>query len=93
MMKRYFILAGLIAMLAIFTGCAGMKLSRVEMDYGASFKLARFNQILNPDAEKNLEPVSGLDGVVAGAAMGKYWESFEKAKCEPTYMLGIGLKK
>jgi S1-C subfamily serine protease len=38
------------------------KISRLEMDFGKSFKHARSNQIINAEAEKNLEPVYGLDG-------------------------------
>ena len=83
MMKRYFVIIGVIAMFCIAAGCAG--LSRLEMDYGTSFKLAKFNQTLNPEAEKNLKPVTGLDGVAAQKSIDRYRKEFEKAQ-PPIYM-------
>ncbi len=82
----------------LFAGCAGsnpekMTLtppSRLEMDYGTSFKLMKFNQIANPEAEKNLEPVTGMDGQAAKAAIDKYRKDFEKPAAAPAYTLSIG---
>jgi hypothetical protein len=68
-------------------GCAGP--SRVEMDFGTSVKLARINQILNPDAEKNLNPVYGMDGQAVQNALNRYRKDFEKPPAAPTYILGI----
>ena len=64
--------------------------TRLEMDYGTSFKLAKFNQILNPDAEKNLEPVIGLDADPAQKIMDRYYKSFETPPQKPTYSINIG---
>ncbi len=47
-------------------------------DFGKSFKEARDNQILNPEASENLEPVEGLDGNAGVNAMGRYHKFFEK---------------
>lgn len=58
-------------------GCAALP-SRVEMDYGNSFKQARSNQILNPEAGKNLNLVSGFDGQAARTAIDNYRKDFEK---------------
>ena len=78
-MERKLILSfGIIGLLFVTVGCAGP--TRLEMDYGTSAKLSKFNQIANPDAEKNLEPVVGMDGVAAKAAMDKYQKDFEKPK-------------
>jgi hypothetical protein len=92
MVRRCLVLIGLAAMVTI-SACTAGNLSRLEMDYGASSKLARFNQILNPEAGKNLEPVSGLDGQAAQATMEKYRKGFEKPEKEPAYMFSIGGKK
>jgi len=94
-MKRYFVIIGVIAMCCIAAGCAGP--SRLAMDYGTSYKLAQFNQILNPEAEKDLKPVTGLDGVAAEKSMDRYRKEFEKA-APPTYTLmpsiiGAGVQK
>jgi hypothetical protein len=96
MMKRYFVIIGVIAMFCIAAGCA-QPLTRLEMDYGTSFKLAKFNQIMYPDAEKNLAPVTGLGGRAAQAIMERYWKDFGKAAPEApavpaTLIMGVGGK-
>lgn len=87
-MIRFIFLFGLIAIFSICIGCAGP--SRLEMDYGTSYKLAKFNQVLNPEAEKNLEPVTGFDGGAAKATMDRYQKNFEKPTPPPTYVLSVG---
>ena len=78
-MERKLILSiGIIGLLFVTVACAGP--TRVEMDYGTSAKLSKFNQIANPDAEKNLEAVVGFDGGAAKATMDKYQKDFEKPK-------------
>ena len=48
-------------------------------DYGLAYTMARDHQILNPDAEENLDPVHGLeDGTAAKHTMERYRSSFEK---------------
>ena len=86
--KACFVLVALVAMFLISAGCAGP--SRLAMDCGTSFKLAKFNQILNPGAEKNLEPVTGFDGGAAHATMERYQKGFEKPTPPPVYTLTIG---
>jgi hypothetical protein len=94
MMKRYFVIIGVIAMFCIAAGCA-QPLTRLEMDYGTSFKLAKFNQVLNPEAEKNLKPVTGLDGVAAEKSIDRYRKEFEKAAppatAIPASIIGMGV--
>jgi hypothetical protein len=73
----------------LLAGCA--EVSRVEMDYGTSFKLSKFNQTLNPDAEKNLDPVVGLDGKAVDKIMERYHKEFEKpAPAAPSLMINLG---
>ena len=69
-------------------GCAGP--SRLEMDYGTSFKLQKFNQTLDPGAEKNLEVVKGLDGNAAAGIVGQYQKGFTAAEKSPVYNISIG---
>ena len=87
MAKRIFLLIGLAGIFLISVSCVGP--SRLEMDYGTSYKLAKFNQTLNPDAEKNLEPVTGFDGGAAQAAIGRYRKGFEEKTSAPTYVFSI----
>jgi len=69
--------------LAIFLLSACAQPSRVDKDYGRSVKQARFNQVLHPEAEKNLEPVTGLDGKAAQASIEKYRKTFEQPREAP----------
>jgi hypothetical protein len=54
---------GLIAALSICSGCAGTPV--LDRYWGDSLEAAKSNQVLNPEAGTNLEPVTGLDGQVA----------------------------
>ena len=91
MTKKTFVVIGLIAGASILAGCTTwMQPSRVETDFGTSYKLSIFNQTLDPEAEKNLEPVTGFDGQAAMIDLDKYRKSFEKAPEKPAYILGLG---
>lgn len=105
-MKKCIALAGIIALVSIVAGCANSHYnvctgpttfcegpSRLQMDYGTSYKLSKFNQILDPAAERNFEPVTGFDGEAARATMDRYQKGFEKPTPPPTYMLTVGAIK
>ena len=86
-MRIFLILIAWITVVMFFNGCAP---SRVEMDYGASYNLSKYNQILNPDAGKNLKPVEGMDGKAANAALEKYRKDFEKPAPAQTFTFSVG---
>jgi len=88
MVKRSFVLIGLAVLFFILEGCAGP--SRLEKDFSTSFKLAKFNQTLNPEAEKNIGPVTGFDGKSAQAIVEKYRKDFEKPAAPAPFVLSIG---
>jgi hypothetical protein len=91
MLRLGLFLIGAGIILLISTGCAVLNPgpSLVERDYGNSYNLAKHNQILNPDAAKNLEPVTGFDGNAAQKTMEKYRKDFERPTPPPTYVLGL----
>ena len=97
-MNRHCVMMLLLAFSFLSIGCAGLNQekvtlsppSRLEMDYGTSFHLMKFNQIADPEAEKNLEPVTGFDGQAAKATLDKYRKDFEKPAEAPAYTLSIG---
>jgi len=89
MLRKYFLIIGFLAMVLMLLGCAGP--SRLEMDFGTSSKLMKVNQTWNPDAEKNTEPVTGLDGKAAQASIEKYRTDFEKPAPPAPYTLSIGI--
>ena len=64
--------------------------SRLEMDYGTSFKLQKFNQTANLEAGKKVEPAEGMDGKAAQAAKENYQKGFEKEIPPPAFTLTVG---
>jgi hypothetical protein len=88
MIKKCLKLSGWIALLFLLMSCAA---SRLEMDFGTSSRLFKMNQIYNPEAEKNIEPVYGLDGKAAQANTEKYREDFEKSAPPVPSTLTIGI--
>jgi hypothetical protein len=50
----------------------------LDENWGRSLEEAKTNQILNLEAQKNLDPVVGLDGQTAEKVMKAYRESFGK---------------
>ncbi len=77
MIKIFFVLINLSVIVMLLEGCTGTGFSgRVENDYGNSHRLAIANQTLNPEAEKNLVPVYGIDGNRAAKIVDSFQESF-----------------
>jgi len=87
MKKAFWIMASLIGASLLISACAP---SRLEMDYGTSHKLAKFNQTLDPAAEKNLEPVYGLDSQAAQKVEDKDRKDFEKPAPAQSYTINLG---
>jgi hypothetical protein len=88
MWARYLIVIGLIALLPMSLSCAGTP--ELDRNSGRSFETAKTNQILNLDAQKNLEPVVGRDGQVAVMSMETYMGSFAPAEGEKAVTLKFG---
>ena len=88
MVRKYFLFPGVIALLFLLMSCAGP--SRLETDFGNSSRLSKINQIYDPEAEKNTEPVVGLDGKAAQANTEKYRKDFEKPAPPAPSALTIG---
>ncbi len=63
---------------SLISACSGP--TRLEKNFGKSVEQARLNQTLNPEAQKNLEPVTGLDGKAAQKSIERYQKSFEQAR-------------
>jgi hypothetical protein len=87
-MKAWLLIIGLILM-GTLAGCTGYNSGLVAQEWGTSYKLAVANQTLNPDAEKNLKPVSGMDNKAAEKVVNKYNKEFDKASQVPVYTMGI----
>lgn len=74
----------------LFTSLPACAPSRLEMDYGTSVKLQKFNQTVDLEAGKKVEPVEGMDGKAAQGTMEKHQKGFEKEPPAPVYTLSIG---
>ena len=80
--------------LLISTGCVS-ETGMIEGNWGKAYETAKYEQRLNPDADKNLTSVEGLDGEAAKNNMESYRKSFEKSKESAIYninLTGIGGK-
>lgn len=87
MLRSLAAVAVIIAFCVLSLGCTQQgNIMQAETDldrnFGRSYELQKFNQILNPDREANLDPVVGLDGGEALDAKAKYDESFKQEKTQ-----------
>ena len=76
MWSRCSIVIGLIATFVILLGCSTSRLYKLDENWGRSVEEAKTNQILNLEAQKNLDPVVGLDGQSGQNVIKKYRQSF-----------------
>jgi type IV pilus biogenesis protein CpaD/CtpE len=80
----------LVLMTAVFAGCSNAPRTPVyDSKFGESVRQARAIQTLNPEAGKNNDPVTGLDGESARHAIDRYQESF-RTPAASFEVLGIG---
>lgn len=86
MKKIFLVLINLIVITMLLGGCTVFE-SRLEKDYGNSHRLAIVNQTLNPEAEKNLEPVYGIDGNIANITVERFQKGFEERSRDPQFPL------
>ena len=56
---------------ALIAGCCCAE-SQLDNNWGRSYEAAKYNQIRNPEAEKNSSPVTGLEGQVGERIMKKH---------------------
>jgi hypothetical protein len=90
MATRYLIAIGLIAVLVGACTSARKFSDKGKPDWGTSYEMAKSNQILNPEAGRNLEPVKGFDGDAALITVEKYREDFTRPPPTDVYSISIG---
>jgi len=82
MLKKTIALTIACAMLALSAGCSSSgpvyEETLLDKNWGRSVETAKYNQILNPEAGKDLTPVEGLSGNAADNSVQKYENSFKK---------------
>jgi hypothetical protein len=75
-------------------GCAATTTPQVDAQFGEWTSTLKAQQTLNPDASRNNNPVSGLDGKAAKGALDNYRDSFRKPPAEPgSVFSGIGTSR
>ena len=79
------ILAALAAGLAACTSIT----PNLDQNFGQAVNQAKAQQTINPDASLNTDPVAGLDGVAADAAIDNYAKSV-KTPPPPATIINIG---
>ncbi len=79
MLKKGIILFGIIAAVILVSACSGTE-TLSERNWGRSYETATYNQILNPQADKNLKPVESMDGQAAENDLQRYRDSFKEKK-------------
>ncbi len=60
---------------ALIAGCA--ETPRVDEHFGEAVRAATAQQIVNPDASLNKDPVAGIDGQAANSTVDRYHKSFQ----------------
>jgi hypothetical protein len=94
MLTTYVKLIGLITALSVFSGCGmfSQRETMLDRNWGRSLETAKQGQILNPEAEKNLDPVVGLDGQAAAAGIERYRKGFKEKQQAQKMEFAIGTK-
>jgi hypothetical protein len=71
-----------------WNGCASEP-TLLERNWGKAHETAKFNQTLNPNANKNLSPVEDLDGKGAENSIETYRKSFEVDREPAVYDINL----
>ena len=75
--------------LAILAGCASTTTPHYDAHFGSALREAKQKMIINPDAGKKPDSVTGIDGVAAQESMKRYHDSF-KTPPPVTNVINIG---
>jgi hypothetical protein len=83
-----------------FSACAGISFTLAgcltttpvwDAHFGEAVRQITAAQVLNPQAENNEDPVSGIDGRAAAASMYRYNKSFiQPPHVVNPYVIGVG---
>ncbi|MGH8729195.1 MAG: hypothetical protein ACREV9_13820 [Burkholderiales bacterium] len=75
--------------LAMLAGCGNTGTPRLDDSFGYAVNTAKAQQTVNPDASLNTDPVAGIDGPSADAAIDEYKNTFVTPPPPPT-IINIG---
>lgn len=76
--------AGLLVVLA---GCTNTT-PNLDAKFGDAVNQAKAQQIINPDASRNTDPVAGIDGRAAKGSIDNYHKAYESPTAAPSGAIG-----
>ena len=83
--------AALLSLLSLLAGCAATTTPVLDTHFGESVALLKAQQIMYPDAYRNANPVSGIDGTAGASAYQRYQKSFAAPEPQPNvFTIGVG---
>lgn len=88
-MRTFAKLPGIIAIISL-TGCVATS-PNWDSRFGEAARISAAQQVIDPNASRNADPVKGIDGKAAQGAMGEYQKSFVQPEPVPTiFTIGVG---
>jgi outer membrane murein-binding lipoprotein Lpp len=90
MKSTQFTLAASLVSTMLLAGCVAPT-PHLDEKFGEAVNTAKAQQTINPDASRNTNPVAGIDGQAANAAIDRYHKSYERPAAQPSaFTIGIG---
>ena len=89
MLKKSLIIVGIIFAVSMLPACSGTD-TLSQQNWGKSYETAAYNQMLNPDADKIINPVDSLDGQAAENDLQSYRDGFKAKKAvQPVNLINL----
>ncbi len=89
MFKKSLVIIRIIVAVSLVSACSGTE-TLSQRNWGKSYETAVYNQMLNPDADKSLNPVDSLDGQAAENNLQKYRDGFKvKEDKQPVNLINL----
>ena len=89
MINKSLIIIGIIVAVLLVMACSGTE-TLSQRNWGKSYETAVYNQMINPDANKSLNPVDSLDGQASENNMQKYRDGFKiKEDKQPINLINL----
>jgi hypothetical protein len=91
MMTEFFKRALLLSISAVLSAGCVQRTPYLDRHMGQSLSLIKAQQILNPEAGRNTDPVAGINGMAAKSGYDRYQKSFTTPEPQPNvFTIGIG---
>ena len=87
-MFKSIVIACLLSIALVVIGCSRIPINQeteLDRNWGRSFEAQKYNQIANPDAWQNTEPMIGIDGKIADRNVLNYQKGKKKPTAAPTF--------